>query len=103
MKVNLSNLLSEGHFELLQGICNYWCKSMPENSEQFDELRSMLKTYYIKVVDNAAEYNYDFVNTMTQQAHDLSLVCSEYDKRMEEYIDNYAAVCKTLLMIAEAL
>lgn len=103
MKVNLSNLLCEGNRKVMQDICNYWCKSMPENSEQFETLRSILKSHYVKVADKAAEYNYSFINEVVHQASDFAQVCAEYDKKMDEYTDQVASACKVLLDIAEAL
>lgn len=103
MKVNLSNLLCEGNMQTLKGICTYWCKSMPEDNEQFETLRGLLKSQYVKIVDKAADFDYEFVNIMASQASDLVQVCNEFDKKMEEYINQHASVCSTLLSLAGLL
>jgi hypothetical protein len=89
--------------KVMQDICDYWCKSMPENSEQFEVLRGILKSQYVKVADKAAEYNYSFIHEVVCQARNFAQVCAEFDKKLEEYIDTLANACRTLLNIAEAL
>lgn len=103
MKLELSNLLSEGNVKNLTDICSYIYEDMPVDNEQYEIFRTAFKQHLEDVHTNVDAYCFEYITSMAKCATTFATINAEYEKSVQTYSDIIENASRTIKEVINSL
>jgi hypothetical protein len=103
MKLELSNLLSEGNVKNLNDICSYIYEDMPVDNEQYEIFRTAFKLHLEDVHTNVDGYCFEYITGIAKCATTFATINAEYEKGLQTYADIIANASRTIKEVVNTL